>query len=94
MRMEQKLTNSIRLASGPPRCCSTTLIKGMPPNFRTSDTSCTRFPFDGLIYRVSSDSMAGVTGDRTHKFSLRVCLGAIRRTRFITQKFRKEFMLD
>ena len=51
------------------------------------------FPFDGLIYRVSSDSMAGVTGDRAHKFSLRMCLGAIRRTRFITQKFRKEFML-
>jgi hypothetical protein len=50
-------------------------------------------PFDGLIYRVSSDSLAGVTGDRTHKFSLRICLGAIRRTRFITQRFRKEFML-
>ena len=51
------------------------------------------FPFDGLTYRVSSDSIAGVTGDRAHKFSLRMCLGAIRRTRFITQKFRKEFML-
>jgi hypothetical protein len=52
------------------------------------------FPFDGLIYRVSSDSIAGITGDRAHKFSLRMCLGAIRRTRFITQRFRKEFMLD
>lgn len=51
------------------------------------------FPFDGLVYRVSSDGIAGVTGDRTHKFSLRICLGAIRRTRFITQKFRNEFML-
>lgn len=51
------------------------------------------FPFDGLIYRASSDSMAGVTGDRTHEFSLRMCLGAIRRTTFITRKFRKEFML-
>jgi len=51
------------------------------------------FPFDGLIYRVSSDSIAGVTGDRAHKFSLRMCLGALRRTRFITQKFRKEFIL-
>ena len=40
-----------------------------------------------------SESMPGVTGDRTHKFSLRMCLGALRRTRFITQKFRKEFML-
>ena len=28
-------------------------------------------PFDGLIYRVSSDSIAGATGNRTHKFSLR-----------------------
>lgn len=51
------------------------------------------FPFDGLIYRASSDTVAGVTGDRTHEFSLRMCLGAIRRTTFITRKFRKEFML-
>jgi len=51
------------------------------------------FPFDALIYRVSADSIAGGTGDRTHKFSLRMWLGAIRRTRFITQKFRNEFML-
>lgn len=51
------------------------------------------FPFDALIYRVSGDSIAGVTGDRTHKFSLRMCLGAVRRTRFITQKLRNEFML-
>ena len=51
------------------------------------------FPFDGLTYRVSSDSIAGITGHRAHKFSLRMWLGAIRRTRFITQKFRKEFML-
>jgi hypothetical protein len=51
------------------------------------------FPFDGLICRVSPDSIAGVTGDHAHRFSLRMWLGAIRRTRFITQKFRKEFML-
>jgi hypothetical protein len=51
------------------------------------------FPFDGLIYRVSSDSISGGIGDRAHKFSLRMCLGAIRRTKYITQKFRKEFML-
>jgi len=50
-------------------------------------------PFDGLIYRVSADSLAGLTGDRTHKFNLRMCLGAIRRTRFITQSLRNEFML-
>lgn len=52
------------------------------------------FPFDCLIYRVSCDSIAGATGDRTHKFSFRMWLGAIRRTRFITQRFRKEFMLN
>jgi hypothetical protein len=51
------------------------------------------FPFDGLIYRVSSDSISSGTGDRAHKFSLRMCLGAIRRTRFITKRLRKEFML-
>jgi hypothetical protein len=51
------------------------------------------FPFDALIYRVSADSIAGGAGDRTHKFSLRMCLGAVRRTRFITQKLRNEFML-
>lgn len=53
---------------------------------------CT-FPFDGLIYRVSSDSLSGGTGDRAHKFSLRMCLGSFRRTRFITPRFRNEFML-
>ena len=42
------------------------------------------FPFDALIYEVSADSMAAVTVNRTHKFNLRMCLGAIRRTRFIT----------
>ena len=50
-------------------------------------------PFDALIYRLSSDSIADITGDRIHKFSLRMWLGAIRRTRFITQEFRNEFML-
>ena len=50
-------------------------------------------PFDALIYRVSSDSISDITGDRVHKFSLRMWLGAIRRTRFITQEFRNEFML-
>jgi len=52
------------------------------------------FPFHAVIYRVSSDSMAGMTGDRSHKFNLRMWLGGIRRTRFITQKVRTEFMLD
>jgi len=50
-------------------------------------------PFNGLIYRVSPDSMAGATGDRVRKFNLRITLGNIRRTRFITQNLRKEFLL-
>lgn len=50
-------------------------------------------PFDAVIYRVSSDSVAAVTGDRVGKFNLRKTLGAIRRTRFITKSLRKEFML-
>jgi len=43
--------------------------------------------------RVSSDSVAAITGDRASKFNVRKTLAAIRRTRFITQSLRKEFML-
>lgn len=50
-------------------------------------------PFDAVIYRVSSDSVSDVSGGRASKVNLRKTLGAIRRTRFITQKLRKEFML-
>jgi hypothetical protein len=50
-------------------------------------------PFDAVIYRASSDSVTGVSGDGARKFDLRMTLGAIRRTRFITQSLRKEFML-
>ena len=32
------------------------------------------FPFDGVIYRVSSDSIAGAAGDHSLKFSLRMWL--------------------
>ena len=51
-------------------------------------------PFAAVIYRASSDGVTGVSGDGARKFNLRMTLGAIRRTRFITQKLRKEFMLD
>ena len=51
------------------------------------------FPFEAVIYRASSDSVSGVRGDRAPKFNLRMTLGAIRRTRFITQSLRQEFML-
>ena len=50
-------------------------------------------PFDAVIYRASPESVTGVSGDGDWKFNLRMTLGAIRRTRFITQSLRKEFML-
>ena len=50
-------------------------------------------PFAAVIYRASSHSVTDVSGDGARKFNLRMTLGAIRRTRFITQKLRKEFML-
>jgi hypothetical protein len=50
-------------------------------------------PFDGVIYRASSQSVTGASGDRARKFNLRKMLGGIRRTRFITKSLRKEFML-
>ena len=50
-------------------------------------------PFNAVIYRISPDSVAGASDDRTRKFNLRMTLGAVRRKRFITPKLRKEFML-
>jgi hypothetical protein len=50
-------------------------------------------PFNAVIYRASAGSVTGVSGDGVRKFNLRMTLGAIRRTRFITQRLRKEFML-
>jgi hypothetical protein len=50
-------------------------------------------PFDAVIYRASSHSVTGVSGNAARKFNLRKTVGAIRRTRFITQRLRKEFML-
>jgi hypothetical protein len=50
-------------------------------------------PFDAVIYRASSDSVTGVSGNADRKFNLRMYLGAIRRTKFITPSLRKEFML-
>ena len=51
------------------------------------------FPFAGLIYRLSSGRIAEVSEDRTHEIALRMCLKAIRRTRFVTENFRKDFNL-
>ena len=50
-------------------------------------------PFGGVVYRVSSDSIAGAAGDHTHNLSFRMRVGAIRRTRLITHRVRNEFML-
>ncbi len=51
-------------------------------------------PFSAVIYRASAGNVTGVSGDSARKSNLRMTLGAIRRTRFITQKLRKEFMLN
>lgn len=50
-------------------------------------------PFNAIVYRVSSDSLASASGDRIRKFNFRIMLGAVRRTRFITHRLRDEFML-
>src|SRR6266404_3136135 len=50
-------------------------------------------PFNAIVYRVSSDSLASASGDRIRKFNFRIMLGALRRTRFITHRLREEFML-
>src|SRR5262249_12594444 len=51
-------------------------------------------PFNAVIYRVNTSSASGVYSPRTGKFNLRMTLGAIRRTRLITQGFLREFMLE
>lgn len=50
-------------------------------------------PFNAIVYRVSSDSLASASGDRIREFNFRIMLGALRRTRFITHRLREEFML-
>jgi hypothetical protein len=50
-------------------------------------------PFSGVVYRASAESVTGVSRDGPGKFNLRMVLGAIRRTRLITQRLRREFML-
>jgi hypothetical protein len=50
-------------------------------------------PFEAVVYRASSGSVTGLSGDGARKSNLRMTLGAVRRTRFITQKLRREFML-
>ena len=51
-------------------------------------------PFNAVIYRTGNpDSSTGIVeGDRPI-YTLRILVGSIRRTRFITQRLRREFML-
>jgi hypothetical protein len=49
-------------------------------------------PFDAVIYRASADSVTGASGDGARKPNLRMTLGAIRRTRLITERLKREFM--
>ena len=51
-------------------------------------------PFNAVIYRTGNpDSSTGIAeGDRPI-YTLRILVGSIRRTRFITQRLRREFML-
>jgi hypothetical protein len=49
-------------------------------------------PFRAAVYRVRSGQSVSQRGFRIH--SVRWFVGSIRRTRFITQRLRKEFLLD
>lgn len=52
-------------------------------------------PFHAVIYRTGNpDSSSRVAGMGRPKYTQRMLLGRIRRTRFITPSLRKEFMLD
>src|SRR6266568_1330345 len=78
---------------------TTTLLLNDTHQRYTAQFSCLGYelhtvPFNAVIYRASAGNVTGVSGDSARKPNLRMTLGAIRRTRFITQKLRKEFMLN
>jgi len=51
-------------------------------------------PFSAVVYRTSnSDSSTGIAGEGRPKRTVRMLVGSIRRTRLITQRLKKEFML-
>jgi hypothetical protein len=51
-------------------------------------------PFNAVVYRTGNpESSSRFHSLRHSKYTLRMLAGRIRRTRFITQRFRKEFML-
>jgi hypothetical protein len=52
-------------------------------------------PFDAVVYRTGTpDSSSRFGGFWRPKCTVRMLVGRIRRTRFITQRLREEFMLD
>jgi hypothetical protein len=52
-------------------------------------------PFSAVVYRTSNpDNITGIDGGKLRICTLRMLIGRIRRTRFITKSLRREFMLE
>ena len=52
-------------------------------------------PFSAVVYRTSNpDSTTAITEKGRPTYTLRMLIGSIRRTRFITKSLRREFMLE
>ena len=52
-------------------------------------------PFSAVVYRAGNpDSIAGIDGVKLRIYTLRMLIGRIRRTRLITQRLRREFLLE
>jgi len=52
-------------------------------------------PFNAVIYRTGNpDSISRMAGTGRPRYTLRMLIGKIRRTRFITRSLRREFMLE
>ena len=52
-------------------------------------------PFSAVVYRTSNpDSIASIDGGKLQIYTLRMLIGRIQRTRFITKSLRREFMLE
>ena len=52
-------------------------------------------PFSAVVYRAGNpDNITGIDGGKLRICTLRMLIGRIRRTRFITKSLRREFMLE
>jgi len=52
-------------------------------------------PFSAVVYRAGNpDSTTGIDGGKLRIYTLRMLIGRIRRTRLITQRLRREFLLE